>query len=113
MQPNQVNSPYSAISYPRDDSNDNLNECSMCLDNIHQDDQVITTCNHIFHKYCLEPWLEQSKTCAYCRGDLSSFNINQIEREHAAITCNLFQINPIFNFAKAVSRSIYDFFTDE
>lgn len=116
MQPIPVDSSYypiHAISFPSNDSNDELNECSICLDSIHPDDQVITTCNHIFHKHCLEPWLEQNKTCGYCREPLPNFNINQLEKSPIPITCNIFQIEPIFNIATTVGMSIYNFLTEE
>ena len=48
------------------------NECSICLNII--DNIVITQCNHIFCKKCLEEWLDTSKTiCPLCRTDIKFY----------------------------------------
>lgn len=42
--------------------------CSICYDNILHDRPLShLTCGHIFHKNCLDEWLERSKTCPECR----------------------------------------------
>jgi hypothetical protein len=42
-------------------------ECPICL--MTAENQVVTTCNHVFHKNCLSHWLSQSadKSCPICR----------------------------------------------
>lgn len=42
-------------------------ECSVCLDTISSADIKRTTCNHCFHRKCLDKWLENHETCPYCR----------------------------------------------
>ncbi len=41
-------------------------ECSICLSE--SDYQFIKTrCNHIFHKECIDVWLNQHNSCPFCR----------------------------------------------
>ena len=66
-------------------------ECPICL--LPVENQVITTCNHVFHKNCLSHWLNQSadKSCPVCRttqtnseGELITFwdNINWVMKTY-------------------------------
>lgn len=45
---------------------DGVHDCSICLD---QNDLgfVQTTCDHIFHKSCLNDWFAKQKNCPICR----------------------------------------------
>lgn len=47
--------------------NPETTECPICL--MPAENQVVTTCNHVFHKNCLSHWLSQSadKSCPVCR----------------------------------------------
>ena len=51
----------------------NINEtCSICLDNYIETDAVIKiiSCEHIFHKPCIERWLKNSNSCPQCRSQI-------------------------------------------
>ena len=43
------------------------NTCSICIDTILDTDKMVTSCNHIFHKECLNKWLQINNQCPYCR----------------------------------------------
>jgi E3 ubiquitin-protein ligase ATL6/9/15/31/42/55 len=43
--------------------------CSICQEN---ECDMITECNHNFHRRCLNRWLERRQTCPVCRHILSS-----------------------------------------
>ena len=52
--------------------------CSLCLDDIEANSDVYKlTCNHIFHAHnCMQDknimnWIEEHKTCPYCRAKIS------------------------------------------
>lgn len=52
-------------------------ECSICLQNFEMNDIVVSSCiqnpsscNHIFHKQCLQPWLSKHSTCPCCRQEM-------------------------------------------
>ena len=52
-------------------------ECSICADNImiqdiRNDNIKKTPCNHIFHKKCINLWLNKQKTCPLCRGKIDN-----------------------------------------
>lgn len=65
------------IKYNDNDANDvnnvmivdenNCNTCSICIEHILESDKMNTSCNHIFHKECLEKWLKINNQCPYCR----------------------------------------------
>lgn len=41
--------------------------CSICMDNIFNNEIYKTSCDHIFHRNCLLKWLEKKESCPYCR----------------------------------------------
>ncbi|CAK7356118.1 unnamed protein product [Dovyalis caffra] len=47
-------------------------ECAICLAEFSDDDllRLLTVCYHVFHKECIDLWLEAHKTCPVCRRDL-------------------------------------------
>lgn len=48
---------------------DDINEyCSICLEDIEQG--VKTTCNHYFHKECIDTALQHNDKCPYCRSNM-------------------------------------------
>jgi len=47
-----------------------LRQCPVCQGEI-LDDATFAPCKHSFHKFCIEPWLEQKKTCPTCRKPLT------------------------------------------
>lgn len=42
--------------------------CSVCIDKFEEEDEELIKmpCNHVFHKGCLIPWLEQHNSCPSC-----------------------------------------------
>lgn len=51
--------------------------CPVCLDSIQVDDDVKTTsCNHIFHRRCVDQWLSNHNTCPECRMEL--FDVSEL-----------------------------------
>ncbi|KAM7014719.1 RING finger protein 148-like [Tautogolabrus adspersus] len=51
-------------------SNDS-NMCAVCIES-YKPGEVVTvlTCDHIFHKACIEPWLLERRTCPMCKCDI-------------------------------------------
>jgi selenocysteine-specific translation elongation factor len=43
--------------------------CSICLSEV-DNDKLITECNHVFHKDCVQGWLEVNTNCPVCRHEL-------------------------------------------
>ena len=51
-------------------SNKYSNECSICFDDLDNDNdnpKKELHCGHVFHKSCIDPWLTTNFTCPYCR----------------------------------------------
>ena len=71
------------------DIDDNIDICSICLNTLNHN-LVKTKCNHIFHKECINNWLNVSiiKNCAYCRTDLK--NEYYQEKPNINIPFNMF-----------------------
>ena len=45
--------------------------CTICLEEFNFDEELIKLkCNHIFHKECLKPWLDNKKKCPICRENI-------------------------------------------
>ena len=56
----------------RQSSNDNQKVCSICLSEFLDDEMVckLPECNHVFHKDCIQKWLERNHICPFCRNDI-------------------------------------------
>jgi hypothetical protein len=48
----------------------NMQECIICYENMDEFNIIKTSCNHIYHKMCLEEWLKNSYFCPICRNIL-------------------------------------------
>lgn len=45
--------------------------CAVCIDSYKAGEVVtVLTCDHIFHKACIEPWLLERRTCPMCKCDI-------------------------------------------
>ncbi|XP_014052279.1 E3 ubiquitin-protein ligase RNF128 [Salmo salar] len=57
--------------------------CAVCIDAYKTGDVLtILTCNHFFHKTCIEPWLMEHRTCPMCKCDiLKALGVEQPEED--------------------------------
>ncbi|XP_034416099.1 E3 ubiquitin-protein ligase RNF128a [Cyclopterus lumpus] len=45
--------------------------CAVCIESYKAGEVVtVLTCDHIFHKVCIEPWLLERRTCPMCKCDI-------------------------------------------
>ncbi|KAM9860978.1 E3 ubiquitin-protein ligase RNF128-like [Aulostomus maculatus] len=45
--------------------------CAVCIESYRPGEVVtVLTCDHIFHKACIEPWLLDRRTCPMCKSDI-------------------------------------------
>ncbi|NWS51929.1 RN128 ligase, partial [Chunga burmeisteri] len=45
--------------------------CAVCIEQYKPNEVVrILTCNHLFHKNCVDPWLLEHRTCPMCKCDI-------------------------------------------
>ena len=47
------------------------NMCIICFDPIENKDSFTDTCEHTFHKKCIEDWAKLQNTCPVCRKELT------------------------------------------
>jgi len=48
-------------------------DCAICLDELEKGDEVRKlTCDHVFHKDCIDPWLLDHHNCPLCKDDIMS-----------------------------------------
>ncbi|KAJ3446572.1 elfless isoform b [Anaeramoeba flamelloides] len=52
-------------------------QCCICLERI-KENSVSTACGHIFHRGCIEEWLDIEKICPYCKTRQTKRNIHNI-----------------------------------
>merc|ERR1711874_720868 len=47
-------------------------ECDMCLEPLEEGDDLLPLdpCQHVFHAYCIRPWLEKDSSCPRCRAQI-------------------------------------------
>uniref|UniRef100_A0AAZ1XAR7 RING-type domain-containing protein n=1 Tax=Oreochromis aureus TaxID=47969 RepID=A0AAZ1XAR7_OREAU len=51
--------------------NSDSSMCAVCIESYKVGDVVtVLTCDHIFHKTCIEPWLLERRTCPMCKCDI-------------------------------------------
>ena len=64
---------YASVKDLRKEKNYSL-ECAICLLEFEDDNmlRLLTICYHVFHKECIDLWLQLHKTCPVCRTDLDS-----------------------------------------
>ena len=48
----------------------NMSICTICLDE--NPNMILDTCNHTFHRACIDQWLEWSVLCPLCRTPVST-----------------------------------------
>ena len=50
--------------------------CSICHEDINFSDEEISVlrCGHLFHKRCLQQWLDTDSTCPECRSEVTRNN---------------------------------------
>lgn len=57
--------------------------CAVCIESYKAGEVVtVLTCDHIFHKACIEPWLLERRTCPMCKCDiLKSLGVEEETKE--------------------------------
>ncbi|XP_034731400.1 E3 ubiquitin-protein ligase RNF128a [Etheostoma cragini] len=58
--------------------------CAVCIDSYKAGEVVtVLTCDHIFHKTCIEPWLLERRTCPMCKCDiLTALGVEEETKEN-------------------------------
>lgn len=59
-------------------------QCCICLENYHQDDNVIRLpCNskHYFHAHCIGDWVQRNNHCPLCKAPITAEDIKKAEKD--------------------------------
>ncbi|XP_062845093.1 E3 ubiquitin-protein ligase RNF128a [Trichomycterus rosablanca] len=65
----------------------NADSCAVCIESYKSGDVVcILTCNHFFHKLCVEPWLMEHQTCPMCKCDILKALGLQVDEEEQYVS---------------------------
>ena len=86
--------------------NDNI--CTICLDNLKENNYVKTNCNHTFCLSCLLLHLKVNNTCPCCRSSIESIRKNDSKQLSLNDVSNLIRLNIEQNqlFLSQVSQEI-------
>lgn len=60
--------------------------CAVCIESYKAGEVVtVLTCDHIFHKACIEPWLLERRTCPMCKCDiLKALGVEEESKDNIA-----------------------------
>lgn len=74
--------------------------CAVCIELYKPNDLVrILTCNHIFHKACVDPWLLEHRTCPMCKCDILKALGIEVDVEDGSMSLQVPVSNEIPNSA--------------
>ncbi|XP_007099408.3 E3 ubiquitin-protein ligase RNF128 isoform X2 [Panthera tigris] len=74
--------------------------CAVCIELYKPNDLVrILTCNHIFHKTCVDPWLLEHRTCPMCKCDILKALGIEADVEDGSVSLQVPVSNEISNSA--------------
>lgn len=61
--------------------------CAVCIESYKAGEVVtVLTCDHIFHKTCIEPWLLERRTCPMCKCDiLKALGVEEETKESISV----------------------------
>ena len=49
-------------------------DCSICLEKLYDEENnkeiISLECNHLFHKECVDPWINKNKNCPLCKRNI-------------------------------------------
>jgi hypothetical protein len=89
-------------------TNENLNQCSVCLENINVGESCVTLeCNHKFHVQCIERWCERHNTCPVCRHQIEEPQQN-VQRTQRIIVNNISTVHMTVNYEGNVYNTYWN-----
>ncbi|XP_008071054.1 E3 ubiquitin-protein ligase RNF128 isoform X2 [Carlito syrichta] len=76
--------------------------CAVCIELYKPNDLVrILTCNHIFHKACVDPWLLEHRTCPMCKCDILKALGIEVDVEDGSVSLQVPVSNEASNSASS------------
>ena len=59
-----------------------MKECSICFDDINENDKKILNCNHVYHEECIEKWFSINHQCPLCRKSKFDKTMKEFEENY-------------------------------
>uniref|UniRef100_A0A6T6MRB1 RING-type domain-containing protein n=1 Tax=Rhodosorus marinus TaxID=101924 RepID=A0A6T6MRB1_9RHOD len=83
-----------------------LEVCAVCLEEIKVGEKIpVLQCGHVFHKPCLQPWLEKHSQCPLCRLNLYSLKTSNESSTSTQLLTAGVPLSPESYGALAVTQS--------
>jgi hypothetical protein len=57
-------------------------DCSICLNEIKEEDKKKLNCPHVFHEECIDKWFQRSHKCPLCRKSKFSVVMKDFEKNY-------------------------------
>jgi hypothetical protein len=57
-------------------------DCSICFDEIKEEDKKKINCNHVFHEECINKWFKRSHKCPLCRKSKFYISLKEYEKNY-------------------------------
>uniref|UniRef100_A0A672I577 RING-type domain-containing protein n=1 Tax=Salarias fasciatus TaxID=181472 RepID=A0A672I577_SALFA len=86
-----------AVCFFLEGQRSDFDNCAVCIEGYRPNDVVrILPCRHVFHKHCVDPWLQDHRTCPMCKmnilkalGILVSFFRLHFDLDHVFMFCQI------------------------
>ena len=72
-----VPTPQQIANEVQDHTSSSQQNCSICQDSIVSDGAILRTCQHVYHRSCIQTWFGASVRCPVCRRDIREGQANQ------------------------------------
>ena len=81
-------------------------ECAVCLDGYLKDDviRLLPSCEHYFHKDCVDKWLEGRSICPLCRTEVTNGSKDKLSKD-GTVSMSVSAGTQLLRRAVAISRS--------
>ena len=73
-----------------DESENSHEECSICFEEIKNNNFKTLNCGHIFHKNCIDSWLKINPICPYCREYTNKYFECSIKTKYLFKKCRIY-----------------------
>ena len=68
-------------------------DCSICMEDMHTNTTINTSCGHLFHRSCLRQWSQ--RTCPLCRAQLEPIPQQQQQQHTGDLSTQEFHISEL------------------
>ena len=59
-----------------------MESCSICFEDINENDKKKTKCNHVYHEKCIDKWFSINHQCPLCRKSKFDKTMKEFEENY-------------------------------